>query len=404
MYKLLLSSFACDPTKGSEPGNGWNWAIGLANKNFEVHCLTRITGKPGIESRDHPPGLHFHYVALPLGLEKLYKFSTPGMYLYYVLWQWFAYKKAKSLTKIHQFKLAHHVTWGSVQMGSFMYRLNMPFIFGPAGGGQEAPASFKKYFLNYWGAEEKRQKVTKLMLRFNPACKNMIHKAHTVLVSNPETYLMANAMGAGNIHLSLDASLPDAFFPERKITKTLKDGELKLLWTGRFMPRKGILLLLDVMNELKDYKNITLTVVGDGEMREAFLETIKKYKLEDTVLWKGVVPYDEVKNFYRTHDVFFFTSLRDSCPAQLFEAMAYGMPVITLNLHGQGFIINDDTGIRCSAETPEIAIGELKDAILKVYNNSALVEKMSIAAFDFASKQKWNERINTIVEEYYPQS
>jgi hypothetical protein len=129
MQKLLLSSFACDPSKGSEPGYGWNWSIGLAKKGWEVHCLTRAIGKIEIEKMDRPPNLHFHYVELPFYLEKLYKFSTAGMYLYYILWQWLAYKKADKLSRFNDFKIVHHVTWGSFQMGSFMYKLNIPFIW-----------------------------------------------------------------------------------------------------------------------------------------------------------------------------------------------------------------------------------------------------------------------------------
>lgn len=404
MYKVLLSAFACDPTKGSEPGYGWNWAVGLANKGLEVHCLTRGIAKAEIESREKPANLHFYYVVLPFGLEGLYKKSTAGMYTYYILWQWFAWRKAKSINRKNKLNVAHHVTWGSSQMGSFMYKLGVPFIFGPAGGGQEAPAAFSKYFLQYWADEEKRSRISKILLRYNPACKTMFRKAHTVIVSNPETMQMVKSAGAKNVQVSLDASLPESFYPPQTIIKNPQNGTLNLLWTGRFLPRKGILLLLDVMQKLKSYKQITLTVVGDGEMREPLLKTLHEYKLQDTVFWKGKVPFDEIMRYYESHDVFFFTSLRDSCPPQCIEAMAYGMPVVTLNLHGQGFIVNDETGIRCNADSPEIAIQELKEAILKLADDPALVTEMSIAASAFATKQKWTEKINTIVEQYYPEA
>lgn len=404
MYKVLLSAFACDPTKGSEPGYGWNWATGLAAKGFEVHCITRSIAKKEIESRQKPANLYFYYLELPFGLERLYSSSAAGMYTYYILWQWFALRKAREIQVKNTFHVAHHVTWGSSQMGSFLYKLNVPFIFGPAGGGQEALPAFKKYFLQYWANEEKRNHMSRLMLRYNPACKSMFRKAKTIIVSNPETLQMVKSAGAKNVEIALDASLPDNFYPPYYIVKDVKQGRLKLLWTGRFLPRKGVLLLLDVMQKLKSYKQITLTVVGDGEMREPFLKTLQEYGLNETVFWKGSVTHEEIKEYYANHDVFFFTSLRDSCPPQCIEAMAYGMPVVTLNLHGQGFIVNDDTGIRCNAGSPEIAIHELKDAILKLANDPALIKKMSIAASAFASKQRWPVKINTIVEQYYPKA
>lgn len=402
MEKLLLSAFACDPTKGSEPGNGWNWAIGLAQKGFEVHCFTRDTSRSGIESYQKPDNLHFYYVKLPLGLEKMYSASQPTMYMYYILWQWYAYRAALKLHKQKKFDIAHHVTWGSLQMGSFMYKLNIPFIFGPAGGGQVAPSAFKEYFREHWKAEEKRESVTRLMLKYNPACKKMLQRASAVLVSNNDTLEMAKRNGAQNVSFTLDAALPQSFYPEKTAVKDIENGSLKLLWVGRFMPRKGVLLLLDVMQQLSNYPGITLTIIGDGEMRDVFLNKLAEYNLQDRVFWKGKMPFDSVRQYYASHDVFFYTSLRDSCPAQLIEAMAFGMPVVTLNLHGQALIVDDDRGFRAACETPEEAIKNLKDSILELYSQPALVKSMSKAANDFAEQQKWEKKINNIVDQFYP--
>lgn len=403
MKRLLLSAFACDPTKGSEPGYGWNWAVGLANRGYDVHCLTRDVAKKNIEAGEKPPHLHFHYVRLPFGLEKLYSASQPTMYLYYILWQWKAYTTALRLHKQMPFDLAHHATWGSLQMGSFLYKLGIPFIFGPAGGGQNAPEPFKKYFGQYWPAEKRRETVTKWMLRFNPAFKQMLKKATAVLVANTETFDMAKKCGVTNAQLVTDVALPGSFYPEHQLVKAPLPGQLKLLWTGRFMPRKGVLLLLDVMRELKAYPGITLTVVGDGEMKQPFLNKIKEYGLEKTVDWKGRVTYAEVRQYYASHDVFFYTSLRDSGSLQLVEAMAFGLPVVCLHLHGQALIVKDDTGIRCNCDTPAMAIDNLKNAIIYLYNRPDIVKNMSEAAYNFAIQQKWDNKIGTIVDQYYPQ-
>jgi glycosyltransferase involved in cell wall biosynthesis len=402
MKKVLLSAFACDPSKGSEPGNGWNWAIGLCQVGFEVHCITRYVGRKEIELNNKFTNLHFHYVALPLKLEKLYGASTSGMYLYYILWQWFAYRYAKKISKSVEFSVCHHVTWGSVQMGSFMYKLRVPLVFGPAGGGQRAPSQFRSYFSDHWNSEVKREKVGRLFLKYNPACKKMLRKAYSVLVSNPDTLEMVQTAGCNNVKLSLDVALPKSFFQEVTSVRAKEVGKLRLLWVGRFLPRKGILLLLDVMVKLKEYPNITLTVVGDGQMQKAFRDKVAKYSLENTVNWVGMVPYEDVKTFYVAHDAFIFTSLRDSGGSQLIEAMAYHLPVITINLHGQGFIVNNDTGIVCDCESPEIAIASLKDAVLNLFNNPELLEAKGDAAYKFATQQEWSVKIASIVNSSYP--
>ena len=400
--KVLLSAFACDPFSGSESAYGWSWATGLADKDFEVHCITRGINRENIERKSKPDHLHFHYVSLPFGMESFYSLSQPTMYLYYMLWQWYAYKKGKSLHKRIAFDVIHHVTWGSLQMGSFLYKLKIPFIFGPAGGGQKAPKAFKKYFLTYWSSELKRERVSNLLLNYSPACKPMLHQAISVLVANTDTERLAQEAGTKNYSIVLDVALPESFFPEFSTPKKPMHDTLKLLWVGRFMPRKGVLLMLDVMNELKEYPGITLTLVGDGEMKNEIVRQIDKYGLQSSINMVGSVPYEKVRDYYASHDVFFYTSLRDSGSVQLIEAMAFSLPVVTLNLHGQAMIVNDETGIRCACDTPEIAIKALKSSIVNLFNNPQKVTLMSQAANDFARRQTWNHKIANIVDQYYP--
>ena len=401
MKKILLSAFACDPTKGSEPSYGWNWAVGLAEKGFEVHCITREIAKVEIDARKTPLNLTFHYVSLPFGMEKLYSASESMLYLYYILWQWKAYKTAAKLHKAMKFDMVHHITFGSLQMGSFMHKLDIPLVFGPAGGGQMAPVAFKEYFGDGWRTEERRRRASGLLLKFNPACRTMMKKAAVVLVDNEETLQVAESNGAGNVKLELDVGLPAWFFPEENHTKVPQKGSLKLLWVGRLTARKGILLLLDVMRELKDHPDITLSVAGDGIMKDVLLDTIREYALEDTVHWKGWVSFEQVRDFYVDHDVFLFTSLRESGGIAPVEAMAFGMPVVTLDLHGPALIVDGDRGFKCACDTPDTAIENIKTAILNLYNNPDLVGQLSAGAFKFAASHSWKKRIDSIVDQYY---
>ena len=40
--QVLLSAFACEPEKGSEPEVGWQWALQMVRKGGTV------TGRPGV--------------------------------------------------------------------------------------------------------------------------------------------------------------------------------------------------------------------------------------------------------------------------------------------------------------------------------------------------------------------
>lgn len=87
--KILLSAYACDPNKGSEPGVGWNWAVELSSKGNEVWVITRENNRVSIEKEleAHPrKNLNFCYFDLPIWL-KLREKKIIGIHFYYLLWQ-----------------------------------------------------------------------------------------------------------------------------------------------------------------------------------------------------------------------------------------------------------------------------------------------------------------------------
>src|SRR4030042_6826220 len=46
--KILVSAYACEPDKGSEPGVGWNWVKQIA-RFHEVWVITRANNRASIE-------------------------------------------------------------------------------------------------------------------------------------------------------------------------------------------------------------------------------------------------------------------------------------------------------------------------------------------------------------------
>ncbi len=47
--KVLVSAYACEPGKGSEPGAGWNWVVAAARQH-ELCVLTRANNRESIEA------------------------------------------------------------------------------------------------------------------------------------------------------------------------------------------------------------------------------------------------------------------------------------------------------------------------------------------------------------------
>lgn len=388
--KLLLSAYACEPHRGTELGNGWNWALSTAKMGYEVWCLTTVEGKGSIDKEVKKlalPNLHIVFVELPGWIDKTFEYHL-GFYFHYIAWQQRAYQVAKELDREINFDLVHHATIGSLQLGTALWRLNKPLIFGPAGGGQEAPKAFKKYFYRWWKMEVFRSWISKLLLAVNPDVRKAMRHASLVLTTNEDTYNMAKANGAANPQMFLDTSLPEDFYPASYPERAPTD-ELKILWVGRLFARKGLPLVMEALSHVRPGLPFKLTILGDGHMHDFVPQWIEQYELQGKVDWKGQVPWDEVKKAYTESDAFMFCSLRDSSAAQFLESMAYGLPIITLNLHGGKNLVPDNAGIKVPVTSPERTAKALAAAVEHLYDNPSLRREMGQNGYAFSKTQTW---------------
>ncbi|GAB3883317.1 glycosyltransferase family 4 protein [Spirosoma agri] len=403
MKNVLISAYACVPDLGSEEGNGWFYSSLISQQNCRVWCLTRDIGKERIEQKLQQvphPNLNFRYVRLPRWADKALHYGLVGMYFHYIYWQWAALQVARSLAKEQPIDLVQHVSYSSLQLGSFLYKLKLPFIYGPVGGGQEAPKAMRAYFKGHWAKEQMRSAISKLLLRFNPGCYQSVRQASYVLVCNEDTRRMVQSLGRTTAIGKELGGVGQHFIPSAPIRRPVRS-TLELVWVGRLLPRKALELSLHGFSKVAAHLPIHLTIVGDGEMGQYVAEYIAQYGLASRVTWVGKVSYEQVKHYYRQADVFLFTSLRDTGPAQLIEAMAYSLPVVTLDLHGQAELVDPSRGIQVALTEPEAVAQGLANAIEWLYFNEAQRLEMGQNAFRFAQQQSWESVVSQLVKTYY---
>ena len=138
--RVLLSAFACAPNRGSEPGVGWNWALALA-KNNDVTVLTREENRREIEAYKKENDIPFkvEYFGIPF-FEKNTKIPFQKN-LYTMMWQRKVVRFAQQLNEKNKFDICHHITYASYKYPTELYKLGIPLIVGPVGGGEVTPDS-----------------------------------------------------------------------------------------------------------------------------------------------------------------------------------------------------------------------------------------------------------------------
>src|SRR6185312_15755485 len=125
--KILLSAYACEPHKGSEPGVGWNWMLELIRQGHNVSVITRENNRAVIEreiqSLSIPVTIAYH--DLPAWCRK-WKPWPGGLYFYYLAWQFGAYHRARKLHKMMTFDVVHGRLGNSLCLRSRRRRGNIP--------------------------------------------------------------------------------------------------------------------------------------------------------------------------------------------------------------------------------------------------------------------------------------
>ncbi len=409
MTKILLEAYACSPNGGSEKSYGWNTLILLSKLGYDVHCLTSIREKNNINEfvkfNKLPKNVCIHFVACNRIIEFLWKRIPFGYTIHYTIWLWYSGKYANKIDANIDFDVLHHITYGSLQQGSWLFKLKKKFIFGPTGGGQFPNPNFKYFYSTKgWKLEKKRETISFLFEKLNPAFKQTSKNANHILCTNEETFALAQKHRGHKEGLSLffDVNLPNSFFPSIYLARNEFPDIIKILWLGTVIPRKGISIALNAIANVSSDKEFIFNIVGpcDFDELEYLNEIISKLKIKNIVNFIGQVPNSKISKYYEEADIFLFSSLRESMGLQLLEAMAFGLPIVCLNIHGQKLLVPDDCGFKINVDTPEKTINGISNALKNLIESPTLRKEMGQKAYVHSKQFNWESTVQKFKQIY----
>ncbi len=210
MARILLSAYACEPGRGSEPALGWGWATELARAGHQVWVLTRADNRPAIE-RDAlaaDPKLNFVYFDLAAWAQRCRK--GLGKILYYVLWQWCAVRHIRKRFPALPFDVVQHVTYASGRYPSFMASLGIPFYFGPVSGGETVPRRMRSSFSFAQRCRERLRDLSNFVVPRDPVMRWVFQRADKLLVT-PDTLSLVPPRWRDKCHAQLAIGLTSEY-------------------------------------------------------------------------------------------------------------------------------------------------------------------------------------------------
>lgn len=171
----------------------------------------------------------------------------------------------------------------------------------------------------------------------------------------------------------------------RKKIKIPTDHKI-LLYVGRLGKEKSVDVLLQAFQLIhkKDPKT-NLVLIGNGTQKEQLEQYAAKLGLADSTHFLGEVDYKQVPSVFQSADIFVFMSKTETLGKVILEAMAAGLPTVTLNIAPyKELITHKSEGLLVSASIRSFANGVLKllsDDMLRnsmSQNAKAKAEKFSI--------------------------
>ncbi|HEX5464804.1 MAG TPA: glycosyltransferase family 4 protein [Burkholderiales bacterium] len=400
---ILLSAYACEPGKGSEPGIGWYWAVNLAAMGHSVWVLTRANNCAVIETAlasETRKNLHFVYYDLPLWM-RWWKRRRHGVQLYYLFWQWGAYRVARKLCTQMRFDVIHHITFGVFRHPSFLAFLGVPFVFGPVGGGEAAPLSLRSTF--HWRGRiaDRLRDFANWTVYINPLMRAVFRNTAVTLCKTAETLQKIPPPYRSRCMIQLELATESTAGAVVHRLRPAGSG-LRVLYVGRLVYWKGLHLgLMAFAQLLRSEQHATLTVIGAGR-DERWLRTLARdLGVEDAVTWRGRLDHLAVISAYSDHDVLLFPSLHDSSGNVVLEALRAGIPVVCIDTGGPGAIVDRSCGLKIPVGHVHDVVSGLCWALQRLAQEPPLAARLSAGAIARADGEfSWASRMASVEAVY----
>lgn len=403
--KVLLSAYACEPGRGSEPGVGWNIAREIA-RNHQVWVLTSNTHRSAIEAelKQHPvPNLHFIYLD-PLGW--IYDWSQEGkrahwdVHIHYYCWQIYAYFKARQWHRTIGFNLVHHVTYVKYSSPSFVCLLPIPFIWGPVGGGESAPIAFWKDLSLRARLYEIARAAARRLGELDPFVHLTARRSCLSLATTEDTAKRLHQIGSRNIQLFSQVGLNEAEITT--LSRSIADRTtLRFISIGRLIHWKGFHLGLQAFAQADLPDDAEYWIVGEGPEFKRLQRLAEELAIVHRVKFWNKLARSESLQRLGECSALVHPSLHDSGGLVCLEAMAAGCPVICLDLGGPGVQVTSETGFLIPASDPEQAILDLAKAMTQLAAHPQLCNSLGLAGKQRVQEVfSWQKKASHLVNAY----
>ncbi|HLL87905.1 MAG TPA: glycosyltransferase family 4 protein, partial [Tepidisphaeraceae bacterium] len=290
--------------------------------------------------------------------------------------QWNAAKLASSLAKGHPRAVVHVTAPISPVLPSFRVPHAAAVVVGPINGNIHHPEAFR----SRESASDKLRWIAHGPAQFgHRALFRGKQSADVILVAGGErTYRSLRLAGCrdGQFVDSLDAGIQPELFDLPRAEH--KGRNLRFVHSGRLVPYKGTDLAIRAVAAAK--LPVTLDIIGKGPQFEPLKQLAQRLNVADRVNFVGWVPHDQMATTLQQYRAFVFPTLAEANGIVIQEAMALGVPVVTLDWGGPALLVTPETGVLVRAENEAQVVTDVAAAMDRLADDGDRADRMSAAA------------------------
>lgn len=179
-----------------------------------------------------------------------------------------------------------------------------------------------------------------------------------------------------------------------KNNQKFDDREYDLIFSGQFINIKSPLFFADVVYKIsKIKKDLKILILGDGLLKEAFIDKMNKYKIDYTYV--GFIEQKDIAKYYSKSKLFLFPTKIDAWGIVVNEAMASGTPVLTTPFAG---VVNDLLIDKKNGYILNLNSNIWAEKSIEILNHPTLWEELSINAKQSVEKFNFDNATQGIIE------
>ena len=136
------------------------------------------------------------------------------------------------------------------------------------------------------------------------------------------------------------------------------------------------------------YPDARLSVAGSGPLRGDLARVAESLHIAEAVRFTGRLDNEQLPELYRSADLMLNPSTVDNMPISILEALASGIPVVSTNVGGVPFVVEEGT---TALLVPPRCPAEMATAALRVLGDPALAAQLRTAGLDAAKRHAWSQ-------------